>query len=222
MRFWWLASLALLFISAWFVVDQVHSFLQERKLINKGVPVTAKLLSVGGVTRTGTRYPRDTPCDLQFTWRGQTIIVSDITLSETGNTNYIQPGQTIALRVDPNDPVQWTDRTQAEPMGRRLIAGVIIIPAMLATMMTALLLRLRVLRTWRHAAAQEHAVLESHSSALAPWSHAVDCAMVHGPDARVVMVYLPGRLPRPPKGQVIWLLHPHGKPNASIAVAAYE
>ena len=222
MRFWWLASLALFFISVWFVVDQMRTFFQERRLINSGMPVTAKILSIAGQARTTTRFPPDTPCDLQFTWHGQTINVSDVILSDTSTISYVQPGQVIPLHVDPGDPTIWTDRTQPEPLGRRLVAGAIVVPAALAMLATALLLRLRVLRTWRHAAAQASVVVGSHSSALAPWSHAVDCATIHGRDARVVTVYLPGRLPRPGKGQVMWLLHPPGKPSASIAVAAYE
>ena len=148
--------------------------------------------------------------------------MSAASLNAASDKDFVVTGQQVQIHVDPNDISRWTDRTEAEPMSRRLIAGAVIFPVVLATGVTALLLRRRVLRIWREGEAEVFSVVDTHHSALAPLSHTVRAVAVAGHDRRLVTVCLPGKLPRPQKGEALWLIHPRGKPMSSIAAAAFE
>ena len=161
----------------------------------------------------GKKSPPGSPCTLKFDWKDETINV-DGALS---TNDFITTGQTVSLRVDPNDTSVWTDRTEPEPLGHRLIAGSVVIPAALITAAAALLLRRRLLRVWRDAEAALYTVLEVRYSALAPLSHTVSCVVATGRDPTVIVVYLPARFPRPQPGEVLWLIRRPGKAKSAIA-----
>lgn len=215
-RFWWLASLVLLIIGAWFFFSQMREYRRERWLISNGTPVDAIIADANGDSRVGAKFPPGTECTLRFSFDGKPVSVSGALDS------FITNGETVVLHVNAADPTEWTFRSQADPLNSRLSAGAIIAVAAVATAVTALLLRRRVLRVWRNAAAIAYTVVDTRHSALAPLSHAVRCTMMTGRNTRLLTVYLPGRLPRPASGEVLWLLHPPSRASAAIAVKAYQ
>jgi hypothetical protein len=215
-RFWWIASLVLLAIGIWFLSTQIIAFHREQWLIANGTIVNATIANANGDSRVGAKFPPGTVCTLKFDVGGEAFSVSGAL--ETFITN----GQTVPLRVNPNDPMEWTYRTQPDPLNSRLIAGAVIAAAVAAAAVTSLLLRRRVLHIWRDSAAIAYTVVDTRHSALAPLSHAVRCTMLTGRNTRLLTVYLPGKLPQPSGGEVLWLLHPPSKPTAAIAVKAYE
>jgi hypothetical protein len=215
-RFWWLASLVLIAIGVWFFVSQAGEYQRERWLISNGTTVSATITDANGDSRVGAKFPPGTPCTLRFAIGGQTITVRGALDS------FITNGQSVPLHVNPSDPQEWTFRSEADPLNSRLSAGAVIVAAILATAVTALLLRRRVLRLWRDAAAIAYTVVDTRHSALAPLSHAVRCTMMAGRHTRLLTVYLPGKHPRPSSGDTLWLLHPPSKPRSAIAVEAYQ
>jgi hypothetical protein len=224
-RFWWLATIVMIFIGACFLFSQLSSYFEESELIQHGIAVTGTIVSAGDEhdSRVSRQFPPDAPVDLQFTVNGQSITESGVILTVINDSDFIHPGQTVALHVDPKDPTNWTDRKEPEVLARRLVAGSVMVPVILATLLASLFLRRRVLRTWQNAEAHEYAVVSSSRSALAPLSFLVRCEPLGvGRDQRLVTVYLPARFARPAAGDVLWLMHPPGKPQASIAAAAYE
>jgi len=50
----------------------------------------------------------------------------------------------------------------------------------------------------------------------------VRCVVSTGRDSTIITVHLPMRSPRPQRGEVLWLIHPQGKPKAAIAARAFE
>jgi hypothetical protein len=217
-RFWWLASLALLAIGIWFVVEQVIAAQNEAHLIHDGTVVMAKVTTVlsENDSRPGRYSKPDSEIALKFDWKGEPTNVTGV-LKDT-----VRTGDTVQIRVDPEDPTRWTDHTEAEPLGRRLIAGAVIFPTVLATGLWAALMHRRILRTWRDGEAEAYSVVDMRHTALAPLSHAVRGVTATGRDRRLVLVYLPGKHPRPEPGEVIWFIHPRGKPSASIAAPTIE
>jgi hypothetical protein len=219
-RFWWLCSIALMFISGWFLTDQIREYFRENRLITSGALVQATISEISGAKLKGQAYSRDTPCTLEFTLNGQDVILPDVVLSSLGN--YISPKDVITIHVNPNDTSEWTDRTQPEALGRRMIAGIVILPVLAATIASAILLRRRIIRTWRDGIAAAFSVEAVGHSALAPLSYAVRCAPFEQRSRRLVTVFLPPRVAKPVIGDVLWLIHPWGKTEQSIAAAAYE
>jgi hypothetical protein len=217
-RFWVLATLALIGIGGWFVTKQFMASRDEQRLIATGTVVTATEIEVNGDSRIGGTFPPGSSVTLKFDWQGQTM---DVYGALTSN-DFIINGHTVLLHVNPNDPTDWTDRQQPEPLGRRLIAGAVVIPAALITALAALILRRRVLRAWRDGEPALFTVVETRHSALAPLSHTVLCVAAVGRDRTVVTVYLPSKFPRPQAGEVLWLIHRPGKAKAAIAATAFE
>jgi hypothetical protein len=217
-RFWLLATIALIAIGGWFLTQQLLAFRSEQRLISGGAAVTATVIEVNNEARVGAKYPPGLPCTLKFDWQGQTINAYGILSSNA----YVTDGESVNLHVDQNDPTVWTDRIYPEPLGQRVIAGAVVIPAALITVAAALMLRRRLLAIWRDAEAVLFSVVDTRHSALAPLSHTVRCVAASGRDPTIVIVYLPTRILRPQPGEVLWLLHRAGKPKFAIAAIAYE
>ena len=217
-RFWILATAVLLGIGGWFVTQQFMASRSEQWLISHGASVNAVLIEANGDSRTGKQSPPGTPCTLKFDWQGQTINAYGILSSN----EYVTNGQSTVLHVDPNDPTVWTDRRYPEPLGQRVIAGAVVIPAALIALAAALMLRRRLLAIWRDAEAALFSVIDTRHTALAPLSHTVRCVSAIGRDPTIVTVYLPNRFPRPQPGEVLWLIHRPGKPKSAIVPIAYE
>jgi hypothetical protein len=217
-RFWLLATIALLFIGGWFFVQQLLAFRSEQRLIAGGAVVTATVIEVNGEARVGAKYPPGLPCTLKFDWQGQTINAYGVLSSN----DYVTDGESVALHVDPNDPTVWTDRHYPEPLAQRVIAGAVVIAAALITLAAALLVRRRRLAIWRDADAVLFSVVDTRHTALAPLSHTVRCVSAVGRDPTIVTVFLPTRFSRPQPGETLWLIHRAGKPTSAIAASAYE
>ncbi len=217
-RFWILATAGLVAIGGWFVTQQSLASRSEQWLIANGTTVKGVLIETDGDSRIGKKSPPGSPCTLKIDWQGQSVDLHGTLSSNAFLTN----GETVSLHVDPNDPTDWTDRQTPEPLARRLIAGAVIIPAALITALAALWLRRRVLGVWREGDAVLYTVLETRHSALAPLSHSVRCVVNTGRNSTVISVYLPRKLPRPQRGEVLWLIHRQGKPQAAIAARAFE
>jgi hypothetical protein len=217
-RSWLLATAALLAIGGWFLTQQFLAFRGEQRLIATGAIVTATVIEVNGDARVGGKFPPGLPCTLKFDWQGQTINAYGILSSN----EYVTNGQSTVLHVDPNDPTVWTDRRYPEPLGQRVIAGAVVIPAALIALAAALMLRRRLLAIWRDAEAALFSVIDTRHTALAPLSHTVRCVSAIGRDPTIVTVYLPNRFPRPQPGEVLWLIHRPGKPKSAIVPIAYE
>jgi hypothetical protein len=221
-RFWWLCSFALLVITTWFFTDQMRDYFKEQRLITSGVTVMATLTDVGGAHLSGQRFAPDTVSTLKYTLNGQDVVLPDITLTVSPDSKFIYPTEQVKLHVNPNDTSEWTDRTEPEALGRRMIAGVVIGPVLAATIATAIFLRRRVMRIWQDGIAAPFSVEGVGHSALAPLSYAVRCAPFEERSRRLVTVFLPARVSKPRIGDVLWLIHPRGKSQAAIAAVAYE
>ncbi len=217
MRFFWLGALAMLAIGIWFVGEQVYAYRLEERLIQ--IPaINATIHSVSGDSRVGAKFLPESRCTLEFQFNGQKVSVSGVLQAQR---DYISPGEVIPLHVDPSDSSVWTDRNSAEPVSGRLVAGILILPLALIGWLVAALRRRRILSAWKNGPAVAFSVVDVHSSALAPRSHAVRCISVEGRDRAPVTVFIPGRLVKPRQGDVLWLLASPGQ-RASIAFARYE
>ncbi len=219
-RIWWLATLALMFVIGWFLVDQTQEYLRERRLINDGLAVTATIMDVNGDDKVGKNYPPGSPVRLGFDHNGQTVFVSGV-LAPHGESGYVTIGNTVPIHVNPDDLSDWTDSDSAEPMTRRTIAGMLIVPVAALAALTSFIRRQRFLRTWRDGRAEPFQVVDSRQSALAPRSHAIRCASTEGRDQRLVTVFVPSDRGNPQPGDVLWLIHPPGRPESALAAMAY-
>jgi hypothetical protein len=219
-RFWLLATVALVAIGGWFVTQQVLDARRQQWLIDHGV-VVPNAIAVDSNGDNLHPIAVGSTVTLKFDWQGQPTVVYGVLASQTVG---IAPGTPLPfpLHVNPNDPTDWTDRQEPESIAHRLIAGPVIVAAALITALAALLLRRRSLRTWRDAEAVLFTVVDTRHTALAPLSHSVRCVAASGRDPTIVTVFLPTRFHRPQSGEVLWLIHRPGKPKSAVAAIAYE
>jgi hypothetical protein len=219
-RFWLLATIALLAIGIWFFTQQFLDARSQQWLITHGTIVNnAVALDTNGDNLHP--IPVGSTVTLKFDWQGEPTVVYGILYSQTVS---LAPGKPIpfALHVNPNDPTDWTDRQEPESLAHRLATGTVIAAAALLTALATLLLRRRLLHIWRDAEAVLFSVVDTRHTALAPLSHTVRCVSAVGRDPTIVTVFLPTRFPRPQPGELLWLIHRPGKPKSAIAAAAYE
>jgi hypothetical protein len=217
-RFWWLSSIVLLLIGLWFVLQQAREYQVERQLTNNPA-IPATITDIAGTSRHGARFTPGNPCTLSFTLNGQTTLVTG-NLEQT--TDYISPGQTVMIHVNPANPTEWTDRDRPVPILRRSVAGFLIVPLGLIAWIGAVWQRRRILNNWRQSPALAYSVVEWRYTALAPLSRAVRCVDAAGRDKKLVTVFLPSRHAQPNPNDVLWLIHPAGDARLAIAAAAYE
>jgi hypothetical protein len=188
-RFWWLAAL-LIFISAVVIGgNRLAEWLSEKNLIENGTLVAATAFDTSGGAKLKDRpLPWDTPLEVDFEWNGKPIEVRG-PLSNTG-TRYVS-GAPIELRVDPDNPEVFTNRTEPDPLGGKLIGAVILLIAAVASILVALVLRQTWLRLWKWGILREAKVREHGHVAVAPRSVNVRCQMRIGKREVLAMVYIP-------------------------------
>ncbi|HEY1923209.1 MAG TPA: hypothetical protein VGG44_10715 [Tepidisphaeraceae bacterium] len=219
-RFWLLATTALIAIGIWFFTQQFLDARRQQWLITNGTVVNNAI----AIDTNGDDLhpiPVGSTVTLKFDWHGEQTVVYGVLNSQTVS---IAPGKAIPfpLHVNPSDPSDWTDRQEPESLIHRLATGTVIVAAAAITALATLLLRRRLLHIWRDADAVLFSVVDTRHTALAPLSHTVRCVSAVGRDPTIVTVFLPTRFPRPQPGELLWLIHRTGKPKSAVAAAAYE
>jgi len=218
-RFWWVSALVFLLIGLYFCVDRWRGWLAERRLIEGGTRVEANIDEAGGTTSPGKRVPPDSEVVLNFTFKGRSWRVNGLL---PGRSAPIEPGTTVPIRIDPDDPHVWTARTRPAPLGHELLGALLILPLFPLLLAVSLVLRARVMSVWRHGQSFAALVVDSRHSALAPWSHAVRCTPRDGRDNRLISVFLPRTSYPPQPGTVVWLVAPPDHPHRSVAAMLFE
>jgi hypothetical protein len=218
-RFWWIAGVILLVAMCDFLVSEFLNWRQEARIVSDGVPIIATITAMGDGSLRGTVSP-DNPVRMAFTYNGQDYSVAGWL---EGRQESISIQQPVPIKIDPNDPNQWTYRTQIPPIAHALVEPGLMAPFTAAALTASVLLRRRILRTWTNGVAEEFVVeTVGGPTALAPASRAVRFRSMNGRDQRLICISIPQRLATMKPGDVQWLIHPPGKPAAALAAVVYE
>ena len=121
----WLAALALLAVSAYFVVERTLVWSAERSLVRGGFPVAATVLSAGEYNIKNQRVTPESQVQVTYPWKGE-LHQSSGYIDDT--VDYITIGQPIPLRVDANDPDRWTARKTTPPLLPGIFVGLLATP----------------------------------------------------------------------------------------------
>jgi hypothetical protein len=204
-RFWWVLTGVLLVIAAYFLIVQTLRWWDRAWLVRSGVAVNATIEGAGPVggafeTLPGRSPPPPVNVELSFDWHGQEQRVRR-TLEHRVTT-----GDTMPIRVHPDNPAIWTDEQEVPPLLRQLIAPMILLPAVLIVAAVGWLMHRRILGVWREGEVTGAIVVETRQSAIAPLSQQVRCTPAAGGDRRLISVFVPNRLGRLQKGDPIRLI----------------
>lgn len=123
-------------------------------------------------------------------------------------------GSTVEIRVDPQNPDVWAVVHKVPPLLTALATGLVVAAIALIPLLLAIVLRRRILKTWRDGGAREAAILSSQTTALAPGAWAAQCAWIEDEgaplaphDRTIFRVFIPKRLrPTQEEGQTAMVL----------------
>jgi hypothetical protein len=175
------------------LIQQISVWREAAHLIVDGVPVDALLVDVDGATLLGRSAPGDKPVKLRFDRDGKSYEVKAAYLEGRLPEEPLIVGKTVKIRIDPADPQHWTPRQTPTPIGEELLGGGIVLATALLLGAVAMLLRAKLLKTFRAAAQVEAVVLAAKHTAIAPRAWQVRCSPVAEGDNRVFTVYIPPR-----------------------------
>jgi hypothetical protein len=219
-RAWWMLALVLMVIAGYFVAMQFARSAQDRRLINSGVRVDARVLEANQNPLPHKTYPPEERAIFKLSYqlpgREPVQIISRL----KDQRRPVMTGSTLPLYVDPANPAGWTDRTEVSVVHDALV-GIMLLPLAAVMLMVAVIRRMGVLRVWRTGQALQGVVVETGQTATAPLSRVVRFALSDSSDNRVFCALVPARLGALQRGDAIWLIAPSGRPQQALVVAAY-
>jgi hypothetical protein len=218
-RFWWLTASVLTLITLYFLLDRSLNWLEELHIIRNGTPVSATIIQIGQDETAGrTDVSPDNEVDLQYDFGGKTYQVNGFL---EGRTEVISLKDVVPIKIDPAKPERWTYLTDVPPLTHVLLSAGLVAPFAVAVGLAGFIRRQRVLRTWTEGVAHPFVVEAIRQTALAPSSQYIGCREMEGRARELVWVFVPRRLANPKVGDILWLIHPVGKPKAALPALAY-
>lgn len=219
-RFWWLTGLLLLSVGIFFTGQGWLTWHRLDLLVRQGVPVEAKISATYNdvnqrLTLPGKAGNASYPITVQFPWHGSDYETKPSLV--IGYHGFLVVGNTLYIRVNPNDPEEWTVLTDVTPVGDYVIGGLLVLGAALVLIVAGGVLQRRILNIWRRGTPVHALVLESRHTALGPRSRAVRCTPIEENDVRVFNVYVPPRLTALRVGDPLWVVAANGSTRAVAA-----
>lgn len=222
MQFWWKSGLVIGVVALVVGVHATWTTLTERHLLQNGLPILARFTEVRTTSREGYAQPRDDSMPVKLKWTmpgGQEVKVSAILPPGPG---YAKVGETLRIRVDKNNPQQWTEQKELLPWWRVLtIPLIMMLPISVLLFAIALWQRWRVLRVWRNGRHFEALVIDSRNVSTAPRSRLVRYSLAEGSDKRIFSMLFPLRAGVPRDGEMFDVLAISEIPGRAIAAVLY-
>lgn len=212
-RFWWLVAAVLMAIGIYNALTQYLQWSRLDRSIRSGVTVEALVDSIQGSPRIPNRaVAPSAPAVLMFEYQGKKYQV----IGAIGDRKPTpQEGQAIPIRIDPNDPTNWTIRDRNTPLLQSMIGAILPCSAAVICGLVAWFNRAKLLKTYRLGRAEQATVTDNKQSPLAPRSRAVRCSLRE--NGRLMEVFVPHARPGLSAGDKLWVILP---PSAGRPVAA--
>jgi hypothetical protein len=199
--------------------------IKDRRLQQHGITTTAKLVRVGGVSEKENRN-----------WkmlRDQTIEVELLVIMPDGRlltlkgplppgNGYLAVNGDITVRVDPDDPNNWTEAVEIQSWWHVLAVPLFfMLPVLVILLAIAEWRRRRVLAVWRDGVRAYGVVIDIKQTAAAPLSRIVRFTIVDGPDKRVLTSLYPSGVTVPKPGDTLNIIVPQDRPDETIVADLY-
>jgi hypothetical protein len=221
-RIWLILTVTIAAVTIWFTVTRVLASLDDRWLIEHGTPVVARFKIVNGDPVAGHQFARKEPlpCVITIPVNG---VAKDFEIRlEPKENAFAKVGAELPIRIDPDNPQRWTERTQANPWVNELRMVWLLAPLAALLLLVTVWKRYGVLRVWRDQPLAGGVVVDVRHTAVAPLSRLVRFNFSESDDRRVHAALMPTRAGIPEKGQAIWLVCPPDKPSRAIVAELYR
>jgi hypothetical protein len=212
---------------AYLTAMNIRDGLTDRRLVEHGIPAIATLVDVNGngdPRKTVAMHgpTEDRTVHLSYKDANGNAIDSPLRALENPLSDGKHPGQTIAIRYDPDQPDSWIDRTETQPWVARLTIVWMLLPAVLVAVLMLLLRRYQMLRVWRDGVEVTGTVVELHHSSIAPRSRIVRFTLGDPADRRIFSTFFPNSAGEINKGDELLLLTLPANPSRAIVAELYE
>ena len=218
-RFWWVLAIVLLVLAPFVGAGPFRQWQKLSKLASEP-PVKAKILRTDRETVNGRPVMAGAPVQIEIASTPPRQLWG--TLDGWTNGPLPRIGDTIDIRVDPDDATAWAVVHKVPSMLSALATGLAIAAIAVIPLLIAFLLRSRVLKTWRLGEVREAAVVGQQQTALAPGAYAMRCVWIDDeasgkgnrggkatPDRSIFRVFVPKRTQPAVDGdatlRVLWL-----------------
>jgi hypothetical protein len=216
-RFWFLITMALIFAGSYFATTQFLNWRTQARLVRSGLVVTAtiedELLPL-----VGRRVTNENSVTLRYTVDGVSYkVVGFLPVQEGVYMN----GGPITIRVDPQRPRLWTNRTEVPSLAHDLFSVTLLLPLIVVSALVCFWFYWRVRSVWERGQPETAIVLETRHTALAPMSRVIRCTPQSRRESIIVTVFIPQRLARVRQGDIIWIINMPHNPWRAIAAVVY-
>lgn len=218
-RVWLIVTLALGAATAYVAVLRVNQALKDRWLIQYGTPVKAVFTAVGD-NMVRKRVPRNEPLTVKIKYStpsGQEIEQS-VQLPAKQNA-YAEMGTELPIRIDPNDPLRWTESDRVVPWLHELVTPLMFVPLVVLFAIIAFWRRQGILKIWANEPAAQAIVVDTQQSAIAPMSRIIRFTLLD--DSRIWSLLMPNSAGIPQKGETIWVVCPPNNPGRAVSAKVY-
>ncbi len=171
-------------------IFQFTSGMKERRIIATGTPVKAKVTQIG--LKKDRIVPRD---DVTYVVLEYVDPKSGMTFTQDGNLprkpkSSVSLDEILTIRIDPNDPASWTERSEPVSLLLELSVPLILSPLVPLTLWLAWRQRNRVLKVLATGQIKKASVSSIKHSSIAPMSSIISFA-VDGTDRTIRSAYWP-------------------------------
>lgn len=221
-RTWLVLSLVTLLIACALGYESVRLGLDQRRFLNEGLKVEARIVALFGNAYGTGRRDRRLPVTLELTLpdQPQPMRYEGWLPIKLGAPD-IEFGRTIEVLVDPKDPRQFTDVFEPRAWSELLSVPMALLPVLAICVGLRQMRKARFLRIWREGEAQTASIAEAQRSPVAPGSTLLKVAIDGQADRRLVLVTWPNRIgPAPREGKLAVVIHPD-HPAKPVVAQAY-
>lgn len=219
-RAWWLMAAGLLLAGVLLSASELAASLRDRNLVRKGQRVEAKIVAAGDTTLEGKIWQPENNVvfTMEYELGGQKRTIIDHLKDQRVP---LGPGMHVTLYVNPEDPNQWTDRTDVSLL-KDMAVGLFLLPLVAIFVGVAELKRRRVLRRWRDGEAAVASVVQVTHSPLAPSSSLLRMTLRDGRNKRILTALLPHSVGRLKAGDELWVVPMSERSRAALVAGLYQ
>jgi hypothetical protein len=221
-RLWLILTVAITLIAIYFAFYYVQRALHERRLIERGTVVQAKVELIDQFNKPDRSFTRDQVRNVRVRYSvpGGKEYTQDMEFPIKADS-YIKVGDVAELRADPDDPTVVTAQTKPRGWLASLAAPALLAPLAALLLVLTLWQRSRVLNVWQTGEPVEATIIDWHRSGIAPKSVVMRFSLKDGDDRRVFSTLWPHSAGELQVGETVLLVAPAGDPARAVVAELY-
>lgn len=219
-RTWVILALIVCGVTAYLYAQRARSAMNDRRLVMQGVPIKAKVNTVEENPRPGhSVVRRDGPLvNITYTAPDGSTQNDSARLTPLMEGS-VETGGQLDIRVDPENPRRWTDRTKPRPWSAELSVPLLLTPFAFMSLLVLVIRRQAVLKVWETGEPVMASVTGSQQSAIAPRSRQLSYVLQTG--GRVHTMLYPLSAGMLDEGDEVLMIAPPNEPGRAIAAKLY-